>query len=681
MSDLVLFKPRREFDAQQNVVAFVTLCRDELTVFGADLPFDSMVWDLSRYIHLKGKDHAVRAVFSSWETVKDASPQPMNEPFQSFAKAYFRYQHSLRPTKYIASRIAAVRALGAALSELGTSEPSAADSRSLNRAAQLVKAKFSNEVAYRVGQQLEVMASFIDDNRLAVVPLRWRNPLPRPAETIGRVGDDFDELREEKLPSPYELDSLARAYRAATEPTDQFVTGIAAVMCSAPDRVNEVLGLRAACEVHSDRPNESAAYGLRFWPSKGADPMVKWVVPSMTSVVQEALGRLRGISAEARKLAAWYEANPTSMYLPPHLECLRGQDLSMAELGQMLFTEEVAPAVPREWCKTNDVPWERRGKRLVVRFADVEHAVLAALPHRFPVLDPETGLLFSEALCVARRNELNRTKTAFRCILEAVTQDFIATGLGNRSVHGFKSVFDNLGLFQADGSPIAIRTHQFRHYLSTLAHSGGMSEFDIAKWAGRKDIRQNSAYNHVSDRDTQAQLIELRQAALSQASTDIAPQVRISLIPRAKFKELGIQAAHTTDFGMCVHDFAMAPCQLHLDCTNCNEQVCVKGDAVGETNARAKLSETDSLLAEAVKASAEGFYGADRWVEHQRLTQTRLSELVAILDNPSVPQGALIRLARIESASRLKHAAEARARALGVEPDLRWVVVEEGVAT
>lgn len=681
MSDLVLFKPRREFDAQQNVVAFVALCRDELTVFGADLPFDEMAWDLRGYIHLKGKDHAVRAVFSSWETVNDASPAPMKEPFQSFAKAYFRYQHSLRPTKVIGSRIAAVRALGAALSEMGTSEPSAADSRSLNRAAQLVKAKFSNGVAYRVGQQLGMLASFIDDNRLAVVPLRWRNSLPRPTDTIGRVGEDFDALREEKLPSPYELDSLARAYRAATEPTDQFVTGVAAVMCSAPDRVNEILGLRAACEVHSDRPNEPAAYGLRFWPSKGADPMVKWVVPSMASVVQEALGRLRDISAEARKLAAWYQANPASLYLPAHLEKLRGQDLSMPQLGQVLFEEEVDRSVPRQWCETNDVPSERRGKRLFVRFSDVEHAVLAALPHGFPVLDPETGLLFSEALCIARRNELNRTKTTFRCILEAVTQDFIATGLGNRSEFGFKSVFENLGLLHPDGSPIAIRTHQFRHYLSTLAHSGGMSEFDIAKWAGRKDIRQNSAYNHVSDRDTQAQLVELRQAALGQTSTDVAPQVRISLIPRAKFKELGIQAAHTTDFGMCVHDFAMAPCQLHLDCTNCNEQVCVKGDAVGEANARAKLSETDFLLAEAGKASVDGFYGAGRWLEHQRLTQARLSELVAILDNPAVPHGALIRLTRIESASRLKHAAEARTRALGVEPVLRWLVVEDGVAT
>lgn len=37
-------------------------------------------------------------------------------------------------------------------------------------------------------------------------------------------------------------------------------------------------------------------------------------------------------------------------------------------------------------------------------------------------------------------------------------------------------------------------------------------------------------------------------------------------------------ALYVTEYGYCVHDFSMLPCQKHRDCLNCNEQVCVKGD-------------------------------------------------------------------------------------------------------
>jgi len=635
---------------------------------------------------LKGKRSALRAVFSSWETVNAQAPAPMAEPFLAFAKSYFRYQHGFRPTKVIAFRIAAARALCAALAEQGKCDPTSVDVRIFNRAAQLIGTNYSASTAYRIGSQLEMLSSFMDDNRLAVLSLRWSNPLQRPQETTGRVGDEFEAVRQDKLPSPFVLDSLARAFQMASEPRDLVVTSVAALLCSAPDRINEVLALRAECEVHSTRPMEPPAYGLRFWPSKGADPMVKWVLPSMSSVVQEAVKRLRKISTEARELARWYEANPTEIFLPLHLEQLRGKDLTMLELNEVLFAEQAMPtsalrASASSWCVSNKVKIEKQANEKFVKFADVQTVVIRALPRGFPLLDAETGLRYRDALCIVRRNQLKKDKSTYRCIFEAVDQGFIATGLGNRSVHGMKSVFENLDLFEADGSPISIRTHQFRHYLNTLAQAGGMSELDIAKWSGRKDVRQNSTYNHVSDRDMQARLLELQQGGQNTSSTALVPQARISLIPREKFKEMGIQAAHTTDFGMCVHDFVMSPCQLHLDCNNCNEQVCIKGDALGEANSRAKHRETASLLAQAEAAEVDDYYGASRWVVHQRLTYDRLSELIAILDDPHVPQGAIIRLAHIKPASRLQHAVERR-QAIKSQPIeqilLKWTVVENG---
>lgn len=678
MADIVLFKPRSELGAEANLQEFVALCRDALTIFGGGLPFDENVWDVSAFIQLKGKTGALRVVFSSWATANERNPTPMPEPFLSFAKAYFRYQHGMRATKSVGFRVAATRALCAALAEHGTSNPVAVDAGIFNRASQLVGEHFSGGAGYRVAQQLQLLAEFIDDNRLAAVPLRWRNPLPRPAESSGRVGKEFDEQREDKLPSAFALDSLARAFRAATELPDVIVTSVAAILCSAPDRVNEVLGLRANCEVREERANQLPAYGLRFWPSKGADPMVKWVVPSMSSVVEEALRRLRLHTSEARTVASWYEANPTSLFLPQDLEHLRQRgDLSMAELSEVLF---VAPpssnTSTRTWCADNHVPTTKRGRLVYVTFAAVEKAIIGMLPRHFPFVDVDSGLRYSEALCVVRRNEFHGQRGTFRCIIEAIDQGVIWTGLGNRSEHGFPSVFDRLGLFDVDGSPLAIRSHQFRHYLNTLAQAGGMSELDIAKWSGRKDVRQNSAYNHVSDRDMQARISELKGED-SQSFGQLVAQTRVNLIPRAKFAEMKIQAAHTTDFGFCAHDFAMSPCQLHLDCANCNEQVCIKGDEFGEANARAKHSETQALLLEAQAADAGQAFGAMQWVKHQQLTLERLSQLIQILDDPRVTRGAVIRLTHIRPASRLQQAVEARKALPNYQADvplLSWSV-------
>jgi hypothetical protein len=679
VAEIILFKPRRELGAQANLQEFTTLCRDRLTIFGEQLEFDEDLWDLTESIPLKGKNGALRVAFSSWATANERTPVPLPKPFLAFAKSYFRYQHGLRPAKAVGHRVAALRALCAALEEYGSADPVATDAGVLNRAAQFVAEHFSKSAGYRVGSQLELLAAFMDDNHLCAVPLHWKNPISRPPESGGRVGVEFDTLRNKRLPSAFALDTLARAFVAATEPQDAIITSIAAILCSAPDRVNEVLSLRVDCEVRQERPGLPAAYGLRYWPSKGADPMVKWVVPSMASIVVEALHRLRQHTAEAREVAAWYEAHPTSLFLPPHLEHLRGRpDLSMAEVGEILFIEAATSGYG--WCWKNGVPTQGRGSEKTAAFEDLEQAVVAMLPRGFPVLDPETGLRYSQALCIARRNAFHGQRGTYRCLIDAVDQGIVSTGLGNRSKHGFRSVFDRLGFCEADGSPVAIRSHQFRHYLNTLAQAGGMSELDIAKWSGRADVRQNSAYNHVSDRDVQARIKELK-GDNAESFTQLVAQTRVNLIPRAKFAELNIQAAHTTDLGFCAHDFAMSPCQLHIDCVNCNEQVCIKGDEVGEANARAKQAETTVLLHEARAADADGFYGASRWVQHQQLTLERLSQLVGILDDPRIPRGAVIRLSHIRPASRLQQAAEAR-KALPQQqadiPLLAWRVEDGG---
>ena len=98
MAEVVPFKPRAGVAASLNVRAFVKLCRTQCTVFGADLPFDSLEWDTIRYTQQPGVRRKTNLIgFWRIRASRWVTPVPMAEPFQSFAKAYIRYSQGLNP--------------------------------------------------------------------------------------------------------------------------------------------------------------------------------------------------------------------------------------------------------------------------------------------------------------------------------------------------------------------------------------------------------------------------------------------------------------------------------------------------------------------------------------------------------------------------------------------------------
>jgi hypothetical protein len=671
--DIVLFTPKAEVDAAINLEGFIAMCRNQLSIFGAGLPFDDDIWDITEWLGLKAKGNKrERLVFSNHATVKSSSPTMMSESFRPFAKAYMRYMHGMRPTKSVGSRLAALRALEASLAENGNSpDVVRADAHIINRAAQIVGEHFTKAVAFRVGTQLEMVADFLTKNRLTTVPVHWKNFLKRPSDTV-RVGEEFDKRRQEKMPSKAVLEAIPKVFRLAIEPSDVIVTSVVAILLSAPDRISELLLLPNDCEVTQKQGDgKDDAYGLRWWAAKGAEPMVKLIVSTMADVVREAISRIRQCTDEARVVAVWYETHPDKIYLPDNLEYLRSNEfLSMSEVGLILWTNDVQnPTSSNSWCKGNSVETttEGRGRQQFARFADVERVVLAMLPVNFPFLDKGIGLRYSDALLIIRKNELMDKKGTWRCAIEGVTVDQVNNRLGSASKHGKKSVFERLGIVSDDGGALEVTTHQFRHYLNTIAQAGGLSELDIAKWSGRKDINQNAAYDHTTPAQRVAQLRE----AVGDDCRMLGPLAELpKYIPirRDEFARLVIPTAHTTDFGYCIHDYTMSPCQLHMDCINCQEQICVKGDAVKMERARIRLAEGQMLLAKAEDATKSGYFGSDRWLDHHKTTVGRLTQLCELFDDTDVADGAFIQLSIPQMASRLQQAVDDRAVLENKEP-------------
>ncbi|CCD40948.1 FIG00959391: hypothetical protein [Candidatus Paraburkholderia kirkii UZHbot1] len=465
------------------------------------------------------------------------------------------------------------------------------------------------------------------------------------------------------MPGLAALDALPKVFLLATEPADVLVSSAIAILCSVPDRIGEVLYLPINCEVRQKREkSDDDAYGLRWWPAKGAAPMVKWIIPSVAEVVEGAVGKTRQLTEEARKVARWYEENPTQLYLTEDTEHFRAEEwLSMADVGEIIFAEPVDRNVPGAWCNTNHIRKHKfGGKKTYVRFADVETAVLRQLPKGFPVADEATGLKYSDALFVIQRNALEATKARYRCVIERVTHPHIHNRLGARSTTGIRSIFDRCGFYEPDGSPIRVNTHQFRHYLNTLTQAGGLSQLDIAKWSGRKDVRQNRYYDH----ETPAAIVARIRTAVGDDTRMFGPLakgLRVALITRDEFARLKVPTAHPTDFCYCIHDYVMSPCQMHRDCLNCGKQVCVKGTAEKEKRIWQAHAEATRLLAMVEQADVDGECGAGEWVEHHKAQLARITALLDILDDPTFPRGAVIQLLPADIPSRLEHAAQASA--------------------
>lgn len=134
MADIVRFVPKAQATAAQNCADFVAMARDQLSVFGSTLEFNSAVWDVSNSVAARGlgkKRH--RISFTSLELVQSSTPALMAKPFSAFARAFIRYMQGVRPTQNQQHRLSALRALECALRENGSApDMTLADASMLN---------------------------------------------------------------------------------------------------------------------------------------------------------------------------------------------------------------------------------------------------------------------------------------------------------------------------------------------------------------------------------------------------------------------------------------------------------------------------------------------------------------------------------------------------------------------
>ena len=648
MAELALFRPEETLSADARLAEFVRHAREDLSVFGADLDWDAPRWELRGVAKISGRREPARV---PWGHPLKKSPNkaedyaPLDPRNVDFFKAYVRYRHGLVPNLSAGKRILAIRLLDKALSRAGKS---IADARcdDFNVAAAASRSAYSERTAYSAGRQLEEIGRFLDDHGLVAGPLAWICPIRRPTH-LDRIGVERERNRDRKLPSERAIAALGEAYCRARNPMDVIAVSVYALLLATHSRISEVHRLDAYdCEVETVEGGKRR-YGLRWYPSKGGQPETRWIPTAFEPLVRDALERIRDLTEPARELARKYAAGDS--ILPqddPDDPLAREGYISLARLGTVT-NPAAAMAVMRD--NGFDVRWELardlgvpvfHNIRLYPR-APIEEGFRAELPEGFPVADAKSGLDYRRALLVRTGDMTARSRNVFWRLSGIPSCEICRIMNGKRTRPSrVVGLFEGLGLVDEDGETVRITAHQLRHYMTTLANEGNLSQLDIARWAGRSDIRHNEFYDH----ETAGSLVSKARAVdedMFGGEVTVTPRRPVTAKELMQGTSL---AVHVTNYGACLHDFAMSPCPMYRDCLNCVEYACVKGDERAERALRERLAVMEKAVVAAEEAAAFGERSSEIWLSRKTTELARLRELVVLIDDDTVGKGAVIRL-------------------------------------
>ncbi|MEY9829747.1 hypothetical protein ABIA25_001562 [Sinorhizobium fredii] len=647
LSTATLVPPR------DRVLDFIRLAREEIEALIPSDHWDDDVWPVGEQFSKKSQNHVdhILAFYNSDATISSQQVirgEPLAPLIKDFAKAYIRYTHSTSPVAFTNTqkRLDAIQFIEAAFRKLGL-EP-AVESLNvvvLNEAVNLARHGVGAGRHYHFAVGIQQVHRFCVDRHFLAAPFQWKHGVRKPKDASEAIGETAKERREKKLPTPEAFHALAEVFRRSATFVDRLYSSICAICVSIPIRAHEVLQLRLDCEVEGrvvspDTGEEVATYGIRVWPGKGNPPQVKWVPTVMVSVVREAVERLRTMCAAARELASWYERNPGQLWLPEKLEPYRASGwIPVVALTDVMGYLD--PSAIRKRLRDLNVEQTFESARL----SSLAPALLDLMPTDFPYFNGEKDQRYSETLIVLFYNQGHAQRGTFPSLLGKATVSRFGYWLSGHEDGEWPSVFEVYGFTERDGSRIKITTHSFRHWLNTVAQFKGLSDLDIAKWSGR-GIEQNKAYNHVTSEEILSQI----KKALDDGSAS-GPMFEGTKLqgpnrpvdPR-DFVEAQIGSALVTDVGICVHDYSLLPCQTHGNCVGCSENVFIKGDRQHRGNIDRRLKLANTQLVQALGAMGEGFHGADRWVEAHRRNIDRMERMLAIHDDPSIPDGTVVAL-------------------------------------
>lgn len=656
ISDLFT-RPQRT--ARQNRDELIREAREDSAAFGGDLDFEALVWNVTEHCPKPGGKSCRKAslYFTTHEngTARNAEKRtPLPEPFCSVIKAIVRLKKDGNPKisdSPLARLIIAARFLAPSLADRGF-DPCLLIPSDFEAAAEAVKDRTDKPATrYSIGNALHELSATLARHGVTQFAFEWENAFRGP-ETTTRLGETADENRKKKLPHESVLNELARLSHIVTNPSDHILMGAVKLFHCAPWRVGEVNTLPADCWIERPEIGENGPimnadgkpamrYGIRYWPEKMDKADIKWLPTSMVPVARSAIETLLEHTKAARELAAWYEQNLGRAWLPgPDLGPY--QTYTIEQVHKMFGLSSRSAAYG--WLKTRGVPIDRGTSVHTVTRTDLEGVLLIAW-HKFDYLENDRrSLMRSNHLFLTFANQHNYRGTN-PCMIGFTTDQHIRNFLGSRGDEKsgkVQSVFERFESVGVDGVPMRINSHAFRHWLNTLAQRSGVNDLLVARWSGRKEVSENSVYDHVSG-------VELAEKARDLMATGgvlgALADVHDRLPPaeREGWRDTVYATAFVTELGMCDADFMSAPCPEIGACATCEHCNVKKGDQAAQARTLMDLDDARWLYDRTVEEEGEGAIGASNYIETHRQRIQSLERVIAIHADPNIPDGTWVR--------------------------------------
>jgi hypothetical protein len=558
---------------------------------------------------------------------------PMVEPYVSFAKADVRLyaEASTVSVNVLGKRVAAHRVLESVLRQAGLqATPTELTLRHFLLAEESIGREFVGNNRYRMANLLQALSRVIDTYGLSRARIGYTNRIARPLD-----GDELSEegqrVGAEKMISPEALNRLAEISSNPPDDETRLIIRIVDLMVLGGFRIGEVLTLPLNCWVENKESTVvNPATGEKFKPcgiiyaaEKVRDYRTKWLPPAGVEMARRAIDDLTRLCGPARGVAEWMEANPGRLqpfgHFTPDDRVEGSKACQLLGLSNDYFVQ---------W-KICGTPSEQGTKLHSFRVGDVEALYLRrGGPVDVLVMPSGRRQSLSESLLVGLVNQFHGNRPTLPWLPTplkvAIFQDALSPSRSR--IGGSKGILD--------GS-LRVKTHAIRHWLNTIADSGGLSDVDLAKWMGRKDITQNAVYKHgtLVQRTNAAKDLILSGQTHGRVARIAA---HIPIDERRDFLDGTIEAVHNTSLGLCLHNFAASPCPDHHECLRgCGDYLRVKGD---EDQRRALLdlrNKEIAALENHERALSEGFYGADKWAESSKQNLAGISAALAIDDTPS----------------------------------------------
>lgn len=613
--------------------------------------WDDFCWNIEgfgeRRIHDK---RALNLHFIRLRQDRNTLQEPFAQPFADFAKTIVATRAASRAVGYSFQKqmIDALRYLYEALLASGAIKPSQLVAKHFQIAILNVSKDREHRGAYALGTRLQEISEFVDEYRLAPASINFKNSISHPPASDGT--DEHSQKKGlEKMPSPAALETLAMISNEPFDDNERILLRIVDLLVVGGFRIGEVLSLPLDCWIEETAYNKDGSSqstvagekapkrcGLRYIPEKGGEPVVKWLPDHSVPFARRAVEDLIGLCFDARGAAFLLEQNPDRVPLPGNfnaddlIDINQFVEISGLKIGAarriVMYELKIKPYKNKK--DTSD-------RKNLYRIGDIERALLTRrAPLEVVKLTSGRMQTLSDSLCVMFLHQFDYSKDTVRFLPQLIGYRQIRTALGGEE-HA-ASFFSRRNLKEVDGSRMKIRTHAFRHWLNTMADQGGLSDIQLALWMGRRDAKQNAAYKHgtVSQRAQWAKEA-LQDGKLSGAVSDMYEQIN-DPVEKKLFLETFVNVAHFTDYGVCLHDYALDPCRYHLNClSGCGEFARTKGDQEERRKIRELRVFTAQELEMAEKAVLREEYNANAWVEHNRTKLAGCDAALAIDDDES----------------------------------------------